>query len=58
MAKETSETTEILSATSNAILQITNLMYTVDEEKVNTIPYDGSWIAPQLLRHIRSLLME
>jgi len=27
-------------------------MLTVDEDKINTIPYDGSWTAPQLLRHV------
>ena len=27
-------------------------MLAVDEDKINTIPYDGSWTAPQLLRHV------
>ncbi|HEY4966574.1 MAG TPA: DinB family protein [Puia sp.] len=52
MATETLETSEILSATSDAIGELTDLMSAVDEDKVNTIPYEGSWTAPQLLRHV------
>jgi len=52
MTTETFDTNEIISATSNAVSQITDLMSAVDEDKVNTIPYEGSWTAPQLLRHV------
>jgi hypothetical protein len=52
MAKETLDTNKILSATSDAIFQLTDLISAVDEDRVNTIPYDGSWTAPQLLRHV------
>lgn len=52
MTTETSATSEILTATGDAIAQLTELMSAVDEEKVNTIPYEGSWTAPQLLRHV------
>jgi len=52
MATETSGTNEILSATANAISELTDLMLAVDEDKVNTIPYDDSWTAPQLLTHV------
>ena len=52
MATEALNTSEILSATSDAISKLTNLMSTVDEGKVNTVPYEGSWTAPQLLRHV------
>ena len=52
MATETLETSEILSATSDAIGELTDLMSAVDEDKVNTIPFEGSWTAPQLLRHV------
>ena len=52
MATEALDTTGILSATSDAISQITDLMSAVDEDKVNTVPYEGSWTAPQLLRHV------
>ena len=27
-------------------------MLSVDENRINTIPYEGSWAAPQLLRHV------
>jgi len=52
MATEALDTTEILAATSDAISQITDLMSAVDEDKVNTVPYEGSWTTPQLLRHV------
>ena len=52
MAAATSNSNEILSATSDAITELTDLMQAVDDNKVNTIPYDGSWTAPQLLRHV------
>jgi phage-related protein len=42
----------ILSSTSDAISNLTDLMSAVDEDKVNTVPYEGSWTAPQLLRHV------
>ena len=52
MATETFNSNEVLSGASDAISQITILMSEVDEGKVNTIPYEGSWTAPQLLRHV------
>lgn len=52
MTTETSAINEILSETSGAIVEITGLMSAVNEEKVNTVPYPGSWTAPQLLRHV------
>lgn len=52
MAKEISDTKRIISATSDAVSQLTELMSAVGEEKVNTIPFEGSWTAPQLLRHM------
>ena len=52
MTTETSTISELLSATADAIGQLTDLMSAVDEEKVNTVPYEGSWTAPQLLRHV------
>ena len=52
MATQTLDTNEILAETSDAISQIADLMSAVDEDKVNTVPYEGSWTAPQLLRHV------
>jgi len=45
-------TNEIISSAAGAINEINNLMASVDDAKVNTVPYDGSWTAPQLLRHV------
>ena len=52
MATEKFNTNELLSATADAVAQLTNLMSAVDNGKVNTIPFEGSWTAPQLLRHV------
>ena len=52
MTTRTLDTNETLSATADVISELTDLMLSVDEDKVNTIPYDGSWTAPQLLRHV------
>jgi len=52
MATETLDRTQVLRATAEAISELTDLMATVDEDKVNTIPYEASWTAPQLLRHV------
>lgn len=32
--------------------EMTELFSTIDEDKVNTIPYEGSWTAGELLRHV------
>jgi len=52
MTTKTLDINETLSATTDAISELTDLMLSVDENKINTIPYDGSWTAPQLLRHV------
>jgi len=52
MTTKTLDTNETLSATADVISELTDLMLSVEEAKVNTIPYDGSWTAPQLLRHV------
>jgi phage-related protein len=52
MTTKTLDTNETLSATADVISELTDLMLAVDEDKINTIPYDGSWTAPQLLRHV------
>jgi hypothetical protein len=48
----TLDTNKILSETSDTVSAISNLMAAVDEERVNTVPFEGSWTAPQLLRHV------
>ena len=52
MTTENSDINKILSATGEAVSQITDLMSSVDEKRINTIPYEDSWTAPQLLRHV------
>jgi phage-related protein len=52
MATGTLNANEILSATDDAVAELAGLMSAVDDDKVNTIPYEGSWTAPQLLRHV------
>ncbi|MES2371147.1 MAG: DinB family protein [Bacteroidota bacterium] len=52
MATGTLDPNQIFSATADTLSELTDLMAAVDENKVNTIPYEGSWTAPQLLRHV------
>ncbi len=52
MATGNLDTNKVTSATADAISELTDLMAAVNEDKVNTIPYEGSWTAPQLLRHV------
>jgi DinB superfamily len=49
---ESLNTNKILSETSDTVSAISDLMIAVDEESVNTVPFEGSWTAPQLLRHV------
>lgn len=44
--------TETITATGEAVSELSKLMHSVDDDKVNTVPYKGSWTAPQLLRHV------
>ena len=52
MVTETFNKNEILEATAEAVSQLIDLMSTIDENKINTIPYEDSWTASQLLRHV------
>ena len=52
MATGTFNKNEILTETGEVISQLIDLMMNVDETKINTIPYEGSWTAPQLLDHV------
>lgn len=52
MAIETIDKNEIITAIGDAVSQFTDLMSTVEEDKINMVPYEGSWTAPQLLRHV------
>jgi hypothetical protein len=52
MAIETIDKNEIITAIGDAVAQLIDLMSTVEEDKINMVPYEGSWTAPQLLRHV------
>jgi len=52
MATATFDKNELFTATGEAVSQLADLMLSVDENKINSIPYAGSWTAPQLLSHI------
>jgi len=48
----TADKNELLKSTGEAVSQLKKLILSVDEDKVNTVPYEGSWTAPQLLTHV------
>ena len=52
MATETLDKNDILNATGEAVTQLVGLMSSVEDNKLNMVPYEGSWTAPQLLRHV------
>lgn len=52
MQAQNSDLAQTLASTEKAITELTGLMSSVDVNKVNTVPYAGSWTAPQLLRHV------
>lgn len=52
MATETLGKNEVFTATGEIISQLIDIVSSLDEIKINTIPYEGSWTAAQLLRHV------
>jgi len=52
MATTTLDKNEIFTPIAEAVAQLNDLLLSVDENKINTIPYEGSWTAPQLLTHV------
>lgn len=52
MATETANKDEIIIGIGSAVSQLAGLMSSVESDKVNTVPYEGSWTAPQLIRHV------
>ncbi len=52
MATETVDKNKIITAIGDAVLQLIVLMSSVENNKINMVPYEGSWTAPQLLRHV------
>ncbi len=56
MEAATFDKNEIFATTGETISELKDLMLSVDENKINTIPYEGSWTAPQLLTHVTKSL--
>ena len=52
MATGTVDKNEIITATCEAVAQLTDLLSSVENAKINIVPYEGSWTAAQLLRHV------
>ena len=52
MITEISGKDELLQAIDGEVSQLLSLFSSLDENKINTIPYEGSWTAAQLLIHI------
>jgi DinB superfamily len=52
MITETSGKNELLTAIDETISQLQGLMSSLDEKKINTVPFKDSWTAGQLFRHV------
>lgn len=52
MIMETSSKQELVMAIDEPVLQLVNLMSSLNENEVNKVPYKGSWTAGQLFRHV------
>ena len=52
MIIETTDKNELLAAIDEARSQLVGLMSSLDEIKINTVPYKDSWTAGQLFRHV------
>ena len=52
MATKIVDNKEVIAAIGSAVSELTDLMSSVENDKINIIPYEGSWTAPQLLRHV------
>ena len=53
MITETSGKKELLAAINEAISRLQDLMASLDENKINTVPYKDSWTPGQLFRHVK-----
>jgi len=52
MITETSGKKELLTAIDESVSELVSLMSSLDESKINSVPYKDSWTAAQLLRHV------
>ncbi len=66
MVTEISGKTELITAIDDSLEELVTCITELDQIKLNTVPYDNSWTAGQLLRHVskstkgmsKALLME
>ena len=52
MTTEVFNKKEILTATHKVVSELIELISSLDENDINTVPYEGSWTPAQLLRHV------
>jgi hypothetical protein len=52
MINQTSTIEELVAALGEAVAEITSLMESLTDEQINKVPYEDSWTAGQLLRHV------
>lgn len=52
MITQTSTKEEILTAIGEAVSDMGGLMESLDDNQVNTVPFEGSWTAGQLFSHV------
>lgn len=52
MITEASGKQELLTAIDQPVSELLQLMSSLSDDDVNTIPYEGSWTPAQLLRHV------
>lgn len=56
MTKETLDQDTLFAGLDEAISQLQGLMASLDNTKLNLIPYQGSWTAGQLYRHVTKVI--
>jgi hypothetical protein len=49
---EATDKEELLAAIDKEVSQLVNLMSFLNEAKINIVPYENSWTADQLFRHV------
>ncbi|MEO6452453.1 MAG: DinB family protein [Ginsengibacter sp.] len=52
MITETSDKNELFTAIDEAVSELVSLMSSLDENQINSVPYQDSWTAAQLLTHV------
>jgi hypothetical protein len=52
MTTETFDISSLLKSIDETVVQLLEQMDSLNEDKVNVVPYPGSWTAAQLFRHV------